>query len=74
MAASDPARRSENSTLAAHIRWSKTADRSAATQPARDGLRRRFDPGDDVPEPQRSKMIENGIAAHMLSGFASYEP
>lgn len=66
MAAADPARRSENSRLAALDRWSRTSDRTAATQPARDGLRARFDPGPDVPEPARSKMIDAGVAAHML--------
>ena len=66
MAASDPARARENAKLAALDRWSRVRDRSAATQAARDGLRAKFDPGPGVPEPQRSKMIDAGLAAHML--------
>ncbi len=66
MAASDSARRSENARLAALTRWSRTADSQAATQAARDGLRAKYDPGPDVPEPRRSKMIAAGIEAHMI--------
>lgn len=66
MPAKDPARASENAKLAALDRWSKVRNRTAATQPARDGLRAKFDPGPDVPEPQRSKMIEAGFNAHMI--------
>lgn len=66
MAAKDKARARENCQLAALERWSRERDRSAATQPARNGLRARYDPGPDVPEPQRSQMIDAGIKAHML--------
>jgi hypothetical protein len=66
MAAADKARASENARLAALDRWSRTPDRAAATQAARDGLRAKFDPGPDVPEPARSRMIDAGVAAHML--------
>ncbi len=62
LAASDSARRSENARLAALTRWSRTAD----SQAARDGLRARYDPGPDIPEPRRSRMIEAGMQAHML--------
>jgi hypothetical protein len=66
MAANDKARAAENARLAALDRWSREPDRTAATQAARDGLRARFDPGPDIPEPQRSRMIQAGLDAHML--------
>ena len=66
MAANDPAERAELSRLAALSRWAKTPDRAAATQAARDALRARFDPGPNVPEPQRSRMIEAAVRAHMI--------
>jgi len=66
MAAHDPAERTELARLAALSRWAKEPDRLAATQAARETYRARFDPGPDVPEPQRSAMIAAGIEAHML--------
>jgi hypothetical protein len=66
MAANDPAERSELARLAALSRWATEPDRAAATQAARDALRARFDPGPDMPEPQRSAMIRAGVEAHML--------
>jgi hypothetical protein len=66
VAAHDPAERSELARLAALSRWAREPDRGTATQAARDAWRARFDPGPDVPEPQRTKMIEAGLAAHML--------
>lgn len=66
MAASDPAERSELARLAVLSRWAKTKDRTAATQAARDGLMAKFDPGPEVPEPQRSKMIRAGLEAHLI--------
>jgi hypothetical protein len=61
VAASDPARSSENARLAALTRWSRVVDCQAATQAARDGLRAKYDPGPDVPEPQWSRMIDAGM-------------
>jgi hypothetical protein len=66
VAANDPAERSELARLAVLTRWAKTADRTAATKPARDALIAKFDPGPEVPEPQRTKMIEAGLKAHMI--------
>jgi len=66
MAAHDPAERAELARLAALSRWAKEPDRLAATRAARETYRARFDPGPDVPEPQRSAMIAAGIEAHML--------
>ncbi len=66
MAASDPRLRRENARLAALDRWSRVRDRTAATQAARDALRAKFDPGPDVPEPQRSRMIAAAEEAHMI--------
>jgi len=72
--ATDPARRSENARLAALTRWSRTADSQAATQAARDGLRNKFDPGPDVPEPRRAAMIRAGVEAHMLRMRRARQP
>lgn len=66
MAAADKARASENARLAALTRWSRVRDRSAATQAARDAQKAGWDPGPDVPEPQRSKMIAAAAEAHMI--------
>lgn len=66
MAANDPAERAELARLAVLSRWAKTKDRTAATQAARDALIARFDPGPEVPEPQRSRMTQAGLEAHMI--------
>lgn len=66
MPALDPAERSELARLAVLTRWSRTKNRTAATQEMRDKFRARFDPGPEVPEPTRSKMIAAGVEAHML--------
>lgn len=66
MAAADPAERIEYARLAALSRWSKTEDRTAATQAARDALIAKYDPGENVPEPQRSAMIRAGLEAHLI--------
>lgn len=42
--------RSQAGKIGAHIRWANTVDRSAATQPARDGLMRKFE---DQVDPDR---------------------
>jgi hypothetical protein len=66
MAAKDPAERSELSRMAVLTRWANTPDRTAAAQASRDALMARFDPGPEVPEPQRSAMIRAGLEAHMI--------
>lgn len=66
MAASDPTERSELARLAALSRWSKTPDRTAATQAARDAYRAQFDPGPGVPEPQRTEMMDAGVSANLI--------
>lgn len=42
--------RSQIAKIAAHTRWANTADRSAATQAARDGMARKFE---DQVDPER---------------------
>jgi hypothetical protein len=66
--AKDPADRSSIARLAAHSRWAKEEDRSAATQAARDGLQRRFedqvDPDRSLPADERAKRAESARRAH----------
>lgn len=66
MPAHDPAERSELARLAVLSRWAKTKDRTAATQAMRDAAFAKFDPGPEIPEPQRTEMIRAGIEAHMI--------
>jgi len=54
--------RRSRARLAAYVQWSKTPDRVARTQAARDGFMRKFedevDPERRLPEEQRQKMAE----------------
>lgn len=54
--------------IGAHSRWAKESDRSAATQPARDALRRKFedevDPDRTLPAAERAKRAESARRAH----------
>lgn len=52
--------------IGAAAKWSREADRQGATEAARQAFRAKFDPGPEVPEPQRAQMIADGIRAHML--------
>ena len=60
--------RSSIARLAAHSRWAKEEDRSAATQAARDGLQRRFedqvDPDRTLPVEERAKRADSARRAH----------
>lgn len=60
--------RSQIAKLAAHSRWAKTVDRTAATQAARDGLTRRFedqvDPDRSLPSGERAVLVESARRAH----------
>lgn len=55
---------------AANIRWARTADRSAATAPARAALHARFerevDPEGRLTPTERAKRAENARAAYFL--------
>lgn len=54
--------------LGAHSKWAMTEDRTAATQPARDGLLRKFedevDPDRVLSPVERAKRAENARKAH----------
>lgn len=56
--------------IAAHTRWAHTADRSAATAPARTAFIARFerlvDPEGVLSPAERSKRAESAKKAHML--------
>lgn len=53
--------RSQIAKIAARTRWANTEDRSAATQPARDALARKFE--DQVDPDRRLTSEERGIRA-----------
>ena len=69
-----PARSPEDRTLIAKIasaeRWGRTVDRTAATAPARAGLRakyaREIDPAGTLPADELEKRVESLVRAHML--------
>lgn len=60
--------RTQIAKLAAHTRWAGTEDRSAATQPARDGLMRKFedqvDPDRVLPQDERAIRALSARRAH----------
>ena len=66
MAASTPADRIECAQIGANSRWADPAQREARAIEARQALISRFDPGPDVPEPMRSKILMNNLKAHSL--------
>jgi len=63
-----PEQRVLRAKLAANTRWSKTADRSAATAPARaafnDRWERQVDPDQKLDPAERAKRAENAKTAH----------
>lgn len=68
MTAEKSSRHQTAGRIGAHSRWSKEADRSAATQAARDGLYRRFEDQVDpdrllLPE-ERAKRVESARRAY----------
>jgi hypothetical protein len=70
MAAHDPEVRILASQIATAERWGRTADRSAATKPARDGLRAKFereaDPDGVLDPAERARRADHLQRAHML--------
>jgi hypothetical protein len=60
--------RSQIAKIAANTRWAHEEDRSAATQPARDGMYRKFedevDPERKLPPEERAKRVENARRAY----------
>ena len=60
--------RSQAGKIGANSRWAQESDRSAATQPARDGLIRKFenevDPDRTLPVDERAKRVENARRAY----------
>jgi hypothetical protein len=59
-----------NKRIAAEVSWSRTADRRARTQPARDRFLERFerevDPDGALPPDQRRQRAEHAKKAYML--------
>lgn len=70
MPASDPLDRSTIARIAAAERWGRTADRSAATAPARAGLRAKFareiDPDGCLAITELERRVDMLVRAHML--------
>jgi hypothetical protein len=65
-----PTDRSLIAKIAAHERWAATTDRTAATAPARQGLRRKFaaevDPEGLLPNGELERRVDQRMHAHML--------
>lgn len=59
-----------NKRIAAHISWSRTADRRARTKPGRDKFLERFerqvDPDGTLPPAERRQRAEHAKRAYML--------
>jgi hypothetical protein len=70
LAARDPDERSLIARVAAAERWGRTADRTAATQPARDAhrakLRRQVDPDGTLDPIERERRVDALMTAHLL--------
>jgi hypothetical protein len=66
----DPVQRSLINRANIASRWAGTADRAAATAPARSGFRARFerqvDPDGTLPADERARRTDAAIRAHML--------
>jgi hypothetical protein len=64
----DPTVNTLRASVAAHARWSRTTDRSAATEPARraawDRFERQVDPDGVLDPAMRAKLAENARRAH----------
>ena len=73
MASADPVDRAMVARLAAAERWGRTADRTAATAPAREGLRATFareaDPDGTLDQQQLDERVDSLMRAHMLRGM-----
>jgi hypothetical protein len=63
-----PGDRRQIAKIAARVRWAQETDRSAATQPARDGLLRKLedqvDPDRALPADERATRAESARRAH----------
>jgi hypothetical protein len=63
-----PAERRSRASLAAHVSWAKTADRSARTAAARAALEKKFldevDPNRELSEAEREKRAANARKAY----------
>jgi hypothetical protein len=59
-----------NRRIAAEVSWSRTADRSARTRPARQAFLNRFerevDPNGELPPDERRRRAEHAKRAYML--------
>jgi hypothetical protein len=59
-----------NRRIAAEVSWSRTADRSARTRPAREAFLNRFekevDPNGELPPDERHRRAEHAKRAYML--------
>ena len=59
-----------NRRIAAEVSWSRTADRSARTRPAREAFLNRFekevDPNGELPSDERRRRAEHAKRAYML--------
>jgi hypothetical protein len=70
MPARSPEERSLVAQIAAAERWGRTADRSAATAPARAGLRAKYarevDPDNQLDDAERERRVDSLMRAHML--------
>ena len=66
----DPQERSLIARIAAAERWGRTPDRTAATAPARSGLRAKFareiDPDGRLDAVERERRVDLLVRAHML--------
>lgn len=65
-----PEQRTLRAKLAAHARWSKVTDRTAATAPARKALHDRIaaeiDPDNKLDPLERARRVDSAVKAHML--------
>lgn len=70
MSAQTPEERSLVAQIAAAERWGRTPDRTAATAPARAGLRAKFarqaDPEGILSPAERERRVDSLMKAHML--------
>jgi hypothetical protein len=70
MAARTPEDRTLVAQIAAAERWGRTPDRTAATAPARAGLRAKFareiDPAGTLPADELERRVDHLVRAHML--------
>ena len=64
-----PAERSLLARAAANTRWASEPGRVAATRPARDGVRRRYerqvDPDNELDPAERARRADSALRAHM---------